>query len=101
MMHRCKAITWAVTIRLPKHSQPDDLTKFERIHHHKIPPVFVVDSNSIAVGNLPIKFSWAGSKQRENMADYIHSTHQILQDLVPPLIEQRTLARAMHPAQRK
>lgn len=53
----------SVAIGLPKHSQPDDLTRIERICHHKIPPVAVVDSNSIAVGNLPIKFSWAGSKQ--------------------------------------
>ena len=46
-----------VAIRLPKHSQPDNLARFDRIKHHNVPPIVVVDSHSIVVGNLPIQFS--------------------------------------------
>ena len=44
---------------LPKHSQLKDSDRVERLHHCKLPPVAAVDSNSIAIGNLPIHFSWS------------------------------------------
>jgi hypothetical protein len=60
---------------LPKHSQPDDQTRVERLRHQKIPPIAVIDSNSIAVSNLPLKFSWV-SKEQEINEDCIQSTDQ-------------------------
>ena len=48
-----------VAFGLPKHSQLSDLDRVERLRHGKLPPVAAVDSNSIAIGNLPIHFSWS------------------------------------------
>lgn len=47
-----------MAFRLPKHSQLKDSDRVERLHHCKLPPVAAVDSNSIAIGNLLIHFSW-------------------------------------------
>lgn len=75
---------------LPKHSQPDDQTRVERLRHQKIPPIAVIDSNSIAVSNLPLKFSWI-SKEQEINEDCIRSTDQILKKLRPPMMNQKQL----------
>ena len=48
-----------VAFGLPKHSQLSDLDRVEHLRHGNLPPVTVVDSNSIAIGNLPIYFSWS------------------------------------------
>ena len=48
-----------VAFGLPKHSQLSDLDRVERFRHCNLPPVATVDSNSIAIGNLPIHFSWS------------------------------------------
>jgi hypothetical protein len=47
----------SVAFGLTKHSQPDDVGCFDKMKHHKIPSIAVVDSHSIAVGNLLIQFS--------------------------------------------
>ena len=79
-----------VVLGLPKHSQPDDPTRVNRLRHHKIPPIVVVDSRSITVGNLPIQFSWAGREPAGTREpECIRSTEQILQRMKPPLLEQR------------
>lgn len=52
-----------VSVGLPKHYQPDDTVRYDRMKHHKIPPIAMVDSNSIAVGNLPIQFTWVSKDQ--------------------------------------
>jgi hypothetical protein len=72
----------SVAFGLPKHSQPDDPTRAERLRHHKIPPIAALDAQTIAVGNLPIQFSWA-SKDLSNgdVRDCIRTTDQILQTL--------------------
>ena len=73
-----------VAIGLPKHLQPDNLARFDRIKHHKVPSIVVVDSYSIVVGNLPIQISWIIMDQL-NKADNgcARSTEQIMQELQP------------------
>ena len=46
-----------VAFGLPKHLQLSDLDRVEGLRHGKLPLVAAVDSNSIAIGNLPIHFS--------------------------------------------
>jgi len=46
----------SVSFGLPKHSQPTNETRHERLHDQRPPPVAAIGSNSILVGDLPIKF---------------------------------------------
>ena len=69
--------------------------------HCNLPPVAAVDSNSIAIGNLPIHFSW-DSKLGDVLRgdDMIKSTEQIVHDSQsslskkdlqsPPLVHKET-----------
>lgn len=76
----------SVAFGLPKHSQPDDPTRAERLRHHKIPPIAAVDAQTIAVGNLPIQFSWASKDLSSgDDRDCIRTTDQILQTLQSPV----------------
>lgn len=91
----------SVALGLPKHSQPEDSIRLKRIQHQQLPPIAMVGSNSIAVGNLPIQFSWESKSgvveemvneiqcaaQREDETP-MRSIEQIVQSLNPPLIEQ-------------
>ena len=86
---------------LPKHSQLKDSDRVERLRHCKLPPVAAVDSNSFAIGNLPIHFSW-DSKLGDVLRgdDMIKSTEQIVHDSQsslskkdlqsPPLVHKET-----------
>jgi hypothetical protein len=73
-----------VAFGFPKHSQPDDPTRADRLRHHKIPPIAAADSQTIAVGNLPIQFSWASKDPSGDNRDCIRSNDQIIQDLQRP-----------------
>jgi hypothetical protein len=73
-----------VAFGFPKHSQPDDPTRADRLRHHKIPPIAAVDSQTIAVGNLPIQFSWDSKDPSGDNRDCIRSNDQIIQDLQRP-----------------
>jgi hypothetical protein len=76
----------SVAFGLPKHSQPDDPTRAQRLRHHKIPPIAAVDAQTIAVGNLPIQFSWASKDLSSgDDRDCIRTTDQILQTLQSPV----------------
>ena len=71
-----------VAFRLPKHSQLSDLDRVERLCHGKLPPVAVVDSNSIAIGNLPIHLSWNGKSDTALGGREVQkSIEQIVQEL--------------------
>ena len=71
-----------VAFGLPKHSQLSDLDRVEHFHHCNLPLVAVVDSNLIAIGNLPIHFSWS-SKSHTTLGggDVQKSIEQIVQEL--------------------
>ena len=69
---------------LPKHSQLTDLDRVERIRHGNLPLVAAVDSNSIAIGNLPIHFSWSNKPDTTlGGGDVQKSIEQIVQELQP------------------
>jgi hypothetical protein len=77
---------YSVAFGIPKHSQPDDPTRAQRLRHHKIPPIAAVDAQTIAVGNLPIQFSWASKDLSSgDDRDCIRTTDQILQTLQSPV----------------
>ena len=71
-----------VAFGLPKHSQPDSLTRVKRMNHMKLPPVVAPDGNSISVSNLPLRFSWMCNDQGQDTR--IRSPDQILSVLKPP-----------------
>lgn len=48
----------SVAFGLPKHSQPDEPIRAERLQHMHMPPIAAVDSNTIVVANLPLSFNW-------------------------------------------
>lgn len=52
-----------VSFELPKHYQPEDTVRYDRMKLHKIPPIVVVDSNFIAVGNFLIQFTQVSKDQ--------------------------------------
>ena len=73
-----------VAFGLPKHSQLSDLDRVERLRHYNLPPVATVDSNSIAIGNLPIHFSWSSKLDTAlGGGDVQKSIEQIVQELQP------------------
>jgi hypothetical protein len=76
----------AVAFGLPKHSQLNDSDRVEHLRHCSLPPVVAVDPNSIAIGNLPIHFSW-NSKVGDVLSgdDMIKSIEQIVHELQQPL----------------
>lgn len=70
----------------PEHSQMSNTDQVERLRHCNLPPIAAVDSKSIAIGNLPIHFSWnnrMGSANGEG--ETMKSTEQNMQELQPPL----------------
>ena len=70
-----------VAFGLPKHSQLSDLDRVERLRHCNLPPVAAVDSNSIAIGNLPIHFSWSSKPDSAlGGGDVQKSIEQIVQE---------------------
>ena len=76
-----------VAFGLPKHSQLSDLDRVERLCHGKLPPVAAVDSNSIAIGNLPIHYSWSSkSNTALGGGEVQKSIEQIVQELQPPVM---------------
>lgn len=72
-----------IAFDLPKHSQPRDEIVEKRLQHQHLPPIAIVGSNSIVVGNLPLNFSW-NSKAIGEDRDYRRSADQIMKDLRPP-----------------
>lgn len=76
----------AMAFGLPKHSQLNDSDRVERLCHCNLPSVVAVDPNSIAIGNLPIHFSW-NSKVGDVLSgdDMIKSIEQIVHELQQPL----------------
>lgn len=102
---RSKQKSPAMVFGLPKHSQLSDTDRVERLRHCNLPPVAAVDPNSIAIGNLPIPFSWS-SKSRNALSgdDMMQSTEQFVQELQlslthkdlqpPPLLHKDTSAGA-------
>lgn len=79
----------SVPVGFPKHSQPDDSTREKCIRHQKLPPIAIVDDNSIVVGNLPINFCWQSQVQTDShQSPYKRSTQQIVCDLEKPKMNQ-------------
>ena len=75
-----------VAFGLPKHSQLSDLDRVEHLRHGNLPPVTVVDSNSIAIGNLQIHFSWSSKLDTALGGGEVQkSIEQIVQELQPPV----------------
>ena len=81
-----------VAFGLPKHSQLSDLDRVERLRHGKLPPVAAVDSNSIAIGNLLIHFSWTSKSDTALGGGEVQkSIEQIVQELQPPLMHTKVI----------
>lgn len=43
-----------VAFGFPKHSQPNEQSRADKLRHYRVPPIAAVNSQTIAVGNLPI-----------------------------------------------
>ena len=74
----------SVSFGLPKHSQPANETRHERLHDQRPPPVAAIGYNSILVGDLPIKFMWNSKasdikvKEAEELAEEFNNTGTLL-----------------------
>lgn len=65
-----------VSFGLPKHSQTGDETRHDRLHNQRPPPVVAIGSNSIIVGDLPIKFMWNSRAQEMELSGSSNSIEE-------------------------
>ena len=60
--------------------------------HCNLPPVAAVDSNSIAIGNLIIHFSWSSKPDSALGGGNVQkSIEQIVKELLPPLMHTKVI----------